>query len=53
MASVKNYCVEVVLISPKILSQSLNENGKIWYFYDAGVPHLVNFTQNLEEFDVK
>ena len=53
MASVKNECVEVVLTSPKILSEPLNEGGKTWYFYDTGVPHLVNFTQNLEEFDVK
>ena len=53
MASVKNERVEVVLTSPKILSEPLNENGKTWYFYDTGVPHLVNFTQNLDEFDVK
>ena len=53
MASVKGECVEVVLTSPKILSEPLNEGGKTWYFYDTGVPHLVNFTRNLDEFDVK
>lgn len=44
--------VEVALTNPKKLSQSFDENGKTWHFYDTGVPHLITFIQNLADFDL-
>lgn len=48
----KSMLVEVELTSPKKLNESFNENGKTWYFYDTGVPHLITFSKNLAEFDL-
>lgn len=51
--NIYNDLVEVELTSPKILSdKTIVEYEKKWYFYDTGVPHLVSFTQNLDEFDL-
>ena len=44
--------VEVALTSPKKLSESFEESGFTWHFYDTGVPHLVAFTDDLAKFDV-
>ncbi len=41
------------LTPPKILDKDINHNGKSWWKLDTGVPHLVSFTQNIEEFDIK
>lgn len=44
--------VEVELTSPKILAQTpIFEFGRQWYFYDTGVPHLVSYCQNLDDFN--
>ena len=40
------------LTPPKILDKIVETNGKSWWLIDTGVPHLVNFTQTIEEFDI-
>ena len=40
------------LTSPKILDKNIEFNGKSWWLIDTGVPHLVHFTQNIEEFNI-
>ncbi len=52
-SSVDGDIVETMLMDPKKLSDSFNEEGYEWYFYDTGVPHLVTFVDNLENFDLK
>ena len=41
------------LTPPKILDKTIKFNSKSWWLIDTGVPHLVYFTQNIEEFDVE
>ena len=40
------------LTPPKILDKEIVHNEKSWWKIDTGVPHLVHFTQNIEEFDI-
>ncbi len=40
------------LTPPKILDKEIVHNKKSWWKLDTGVPHLVHFTQNIEEFDI-
>ena len=40
------------LTPPKILDKNIEFNGKLWWLLDTGVPHLVNITDNIEEFDI-
>lgn len=40
------------LTPPKILDKNLEFNQKLWWLLDTGVPHLVRFTSNIEEFDI-
>jgi len=41
------------LTPPKILSKEIEFNGKTWWKIDTGVPHLVTFVDDIEEFDIK
>jgi diaminopimelate epimerase len=41
------------LTPPKILDKDIEFNGKSWWLIDTGVPHLVSFTQNIQEFDIQ
>ncbi|MDD5373021.1 MAG: diaminopimelate epimerase [Sulfurimonas sp.] len=41
------------LTPPKIVNKEIIENGKLWWLLDTGVPHLVYFTDNINEFDIK
>ena len=41
------------LTPPKIVNKEIIENGKLWWLLDTGVPHLVHFTDNINEFDIK
>lgn len=50
--SVSGDMVEVELTSPVKLADKFSEEGREWYFYDTGVPHLVSFCENLSEFDL-
>ena len=40
------------LTPPKIIDKDIELNSKSWWLLDTGVPHLVSFTQNIEEFDI-
>ncbi len=40
------------LTPPKIIDKAIEFNSKSWWLLDTGVPHLVSFTQNIEEFDI-
>ena len=40
------------LTPPEILDQNIEFNGKSWWLINSGVPHLVNITDNIEEFDI-
>lgn len=41
------------LTPPKIVNKEITEDGKLWWLLDTGVPHLVHFTDNINEFDIK
>jgi len=41
------------LTPPKIIDKTIEFNSKSWWLLDTGVPHLVSFTQNIEEFDIE
>ena len=51
-AEVDNSMVLSELTPPKILNTEIDKNGKSWWLLDTGVPHLVSFTQIIEEFDI-
>jgi diaminopimelate epimerase len=40
------------LTPPKILSQNVEHNGKNWWKIDTGVPHMVTFVEDIEDFDI-
>ncbi len=40
------------LTPPKILDKDIEFNHKLWWKINTGVPHLVSFTENIEEFDI-
>jgi len=40
------------LTPPKILDDKIIENGKKWWLMDTGVPHLVTFEADIENFDI-
>ena len=42
--------VEVELTKPKELKEKFSDEGREWYFFDTGVPHLVTFVEDLEEY---
>ena len=52
-AEVNDDMVLSELTPPKILDKNIEFNGKSWWLIDTGVPHLVHFTQNIEEFDIE
>lgn len=46
-SSVGGDVVESELTTPKTLQEPFEKEGKIWHFYDTGVPHLVTYTDDL------
>ena len=40
------------LTPPNILDKTIEINNKSWWLLNTGVPHLVHFTKNIEEFDL-
>ncbi|MFT5835563.1 MAG: diaminopimelate epimerase [Sulfurimonas sp.] len=52
-AQVENDLVQVELTPPNIIDKNIEFNSKDWWLLDTGVPHLVHFTQNIEEFDIQ
>ncbi|MDB2562039.1 diaminopimelate epimerase [Sulfurimonas sp.] len=51
-AEVNDSMVLSELTSPNILEKDIVFNGKNWWKLDTGVPHMVSFTENIEEFDI-
>ena len=51
-AEVNGEMVLSELTPPKIIDKTIEFNSKSWWLIDTGVPHLVSFTQNIEEFDI-
>jgi diaminopimelate epimerase len=51
-AEVEGDMVLSELTPPKILEKDIELNGKSWWLINTGVPHMVSFTQNIEEFDI-
>jgi len=41
------------LTPPEILNTDIQYNQKSWWLINTGVPHLVSFTDNIEEFDIQ
>ncbi|MEA3330927.1 MAG: diaminopimelate epimerase [Campylobacterota bacterium] len=52
-AQVDDEMVLSELTPPKILEKDIEFGGKNWWKLDTGVPHMVSFTENIEEFDIK
>lgn len=44
--------VQSDLTPPKILDNMIIENGKSWWLINTGVPHLVTFDADMENFDI-
>ena len=40
------------LTPPEILDKTIVFNGKSWWLIDTGVPHLVSFSETIENFDI-
>jgi diaminopimelate epimerase len=49
-ANVDKNIVESELTKVKKLSNKFEEDGREWYFYDTGVPHLVTKVNSLDEY---
>ena len=52
-AQVDGDMVESELTTPEIKDKNITHNSKSWWLIDTGVPHLVQFTQNIEVFDIQ
>lgn len=51
-AEVDGFMVLSELTPPLIIEKNIEFNGENWWKIDTGVPHMVSFTQNIEEFDI-
>ncbi len=51
-AEVNGEYVTSSMVTPKILDKEIMEDGESWWLIDSGVPHLVVFRENIEEFDL-
>lgn len=52
-AEVNDDMVLSELTPPEILKKDIIFNGKNWWKINTGVPHMVSFTENIEEFDIQ
>lgn len=52
-AEVEGDVVLSELTPPQILDKEITHNGKSWWKLDTGVPHLVYFTEDIEDFDIQ
>ncbi len=50
--SVEGVRVQSDLTPPKILDNMITENGRSWWLIDTGVPHLVTFDADINDFDI-
>jgi diaminopimelate epimerase len=51
-AEVEGDMVQSDLTPPKILREAFEEGGKKWCLLDTGVPHLVTFDADMDDFDL-
>jgi diaminopimelate epimerase len=51
-AEVDGNLVKSSLTPPKILDKEINESGKSWWKIDTGVPHLITFDGDFNNFDI-
>lgn len=51
-AEVENDMVLSELTPPVIIDKEITHNKKSWWLINTGVPHLISFTNNIEEFDL-
>jgi diaminopimelate epimerase len=47
----KKGMVQSELTPPNIIDEHIEFNGNSWWLINTGVPHLVRYTDNIEEFD--
>ncbi len=52
-AKVDGNMVQSELTPPKILKKDVTHDGRTWWKIDTGVPHMVTFTDNIENFDIE
>ena len=52
-AEVDGDMVQSELTPPKILAKEIEHDGKIWWKIDTGVPHMVTFVDDIENFDIE
>ena len=52
-AEVDGALVKSELTPPKILDKEIKEGGKSWWKIDTGVPHLITFDADIENFDIE
>jgi len=50
-AEVEGEVVKSKLTDPIIKEKNINEFGKNWWLIDTGVPHLINFVEDLNDFE--
>ena len=49
----KSGMVESELTPPEIVDTKIEFGGHTWWLINTGVPHLVRYTENIEEFDIE
>ena len=49
----KTGIVQSELTPPEIIDTNIEYNGKSYWLLNTGVPHIVSFTDNIEEFDIE
>lgn len=52
-AEVEGEMVQSDLTPPKLLREAFEEGGKKWWLLDTGVPHLVTFDADMDNFDLQ
>ncbi len=50
-AHVDGEMVQSDLTPPRVLEKSIEHGGKVWWLLDTGVPHLVTFDADIDNFD--
>ena len=52
-ATINGLYVVTDMTKPNIIQTDINEFGYVWWLIDTGVPHLISFRDNLDEFNLK
>lgn len=51
-ATINGMYVVSQMTDPKILDESIEEYGQVWWLIDTGVPHLISIQDSIESFDM-